>query len=101
MERVATDADVVAFLTGVLGKVFVARNTGGLESASRQLLLLVRHQVGNEGEHIDREPLRTAIEDSDLGVGDTTAEPRFDVRLVLLETNATSWSSSHFAGLVD
>ena len=90
--RVSASSDVVALLAGGLGQVLVASHTGGLKGASSQLLLLVGHKVSNEGEDIDIGLLGTAIVDSDLGVGDTSAESRLNIRLVLLETNATSRS---------
>ncbi len=48
--------------------------------------------MSNERENIDGHLLGTAIIDSDLGVWDTTTKSRLDVRLVLLEANATSGS---------
>ena len=87
--RVSASSDVVTFLAGVLDKVLVAGHTGSFKGASGQLLLLVRHKVGNEGEHIDVSLLGSTVINSDLGIGDTSAESRLDIRLVLLETNAT------------
>lgn len=92
VERVGTSADVVAFLASGLGQVLVAGHTGSLQGAGGQLLLLVGHQVGDEGELVDRDLLGSAVIDSNLGVGDTSAESRLDVRLVLLKSNATSRS---------
>jgi hypothetical protein len=89
VERVATSTDVVSVLAGVLQQVLVASNTGGLKGAGCDLLLLVRDKMGHKGEHIYSGSLGTAVEDSDLGIGDTTAEPRLDVRLVLLKAAAT------------
>ena len=48
--------------------------------------------MSNEWELVDVGLLGSTIIDADLWVWDTTAETRLDVRLVLLETNATSWS---------
>lgn len=92
MERVSTASDVVTFFAGGLHEVLVAGNASSLKSAGGQLLLLVGDKVGNERELIDVGLLGSAVIDSDLGVGDTTAETRLNVRLVLLETNATSRS---------
>ena len=92
VERVGTATNVVTFLAGGLDKVLVACDTSGFKSASGQLFLLIGDQVGNEWELIDRGLLGSAIINSDLGIWDTTAETRLNVRLVLLETNATSWS---------
>lgn len=92
VERVRAGSNVVAFLAGGLGKVLVAGHTGSLEGASGQLLLLVGHQVSNEGEHIDAGSLGSAVKNPDLGIGDTSAESRLNIRLVLLEAHAASRS---------
>ena len=92
VERVSAGSDVVTLLTGGLHQVLVARHTGSLKGASGQLLLLVGHQVSNEGEDIDVGLLGSAVINSDLRVGDTSAESGFNIRLVLLEANATSRS---------
>lgn len=73
--RVAAGADVVTLLAGGLDQILVASNTGCLQGAGSQLLFLIRDKVGNEREEIDRGSLCTAVKDSDLGIGDTTAEP--------------------------
>jgi hypothetical protein len=96
--RVATGTDVVTFLSGCLGEVLVGLHTGRLKGASGQLLLLVGHEVDDEGEHIDGGSLGTAIKNSDLGVRDTTAEPGLDVHLVLLEACATRRSCGNEEG---
>ena len=92
VEGVAAGADVVALFAGVLRQVLVAGNASGLQGAGSQLLFLVRHQVADEGEVVDGGALGTAVEDADLGIGDTSAEARLDVRLVLLEAAATCGS---------
>lgn len=92
VEGVGTSSDVVTLLSSGLGQVLVAGDTGSLQSAGSQLLLLVRHQVSDEGESIDTDLLGSAIVNPDLSIGDTSAESRLDIRLVLLETHATSRS---------
>lgn len=79
--RVGTDAEMEAFLAGNLDEVLVGANTGGLEGLRAQLLQLVRHHVDAQREVIDGGALAAKIEDADLGVGDTTVEPRLRVRL--------------------
>lgn len=76
-----TDAEMKAFLAGNLDEVLVGANTGGLEGLRAQLLQLVRHHVDAQREVIDGGALAAKIEDADLGVGDTTVEPRLRVRL--------------------
>jgi hypothetical protein len=93
--RVDSAADVVTLLTGGLHQVLVAGHTGGLQGASRKLLLLARHQVAHERESINVGLLGTAVENSDLSIRNTSQVPRLDVRLVLLESHATGRSSSH------
>lgn len=84
---------MVSLLSAILQQVLVASNTGGLKGGGGDLLLLVGHKVSNEREHIYSGFLGTAVEDSDLGIGDTSAESRLDVRLILLKAAATrrSW----------
>mmetsp|Transcript_29965 Transcript_29965/g.26532 ORF Transcript_29965/g.26532 Transcript_29965/m.26532 type:complete len:94 (+) Transcript_29965:385-666(+) len=88
-------ADVERFLAATLDHVLVAGNASGLQSGGRELLLLVRHQVGHEGELVHISLLGSAIEDSDLSIGNTSAESALDVGLILLKSGATSRSSSH------
>mmetsp|Transcript_5413 Transcript_5413/g.8170 ORF Transcript_5413/g.8170 Transcript_5413/m.8170 type:complete len:220 (-) Transcript_5413:34-693(-) len=89
------NTDVVGFLSGVLGEVLVAGNTGSLKGLTGQLFLLIRHQVNNAWKVIYPSLLLAYIIDSDLGVWDTTTVPRLDERLVLLETVAPCRSSAH------
>ena len=64
-----------------LDEVLVGADTGGLEGLGAQLLILVGHEVDAEREVIDLGALSAQIEDSDLGIGDTTVEPGLRVRL--------------------
>ena len=63
------DPQVERVLSRGLDDVLVAANTGGLEGLRRDLLVLVRDQVGAEGEVIDRGPLSAQVEDPNLGIG--------------------------------
>jgi len=99
VERVSADTQVEAFLSGVLDKVFVGANTRGLEGFGAQLLILVGNKVDAEREVIDVGALSAKIEDADLGVGDTTVEPRLGIRLVLAVSVAASRTASHFVGV--
>ena len=81
MVRVGTDTEVETFLAGSLDEVLVGANTGGLKSLRAQLLILVGDEVDAEREVIDTGLLATKIEDTNLGVGNTTVEPRLGVRL--------------------
>jgi hypothetical protein len=92
MEGMGSATDVESILTTSLDHVFIARNTGSLQSRGSQLLLLVRHQMGNERKVIHVGLLSSAVEDSDLGVGDTSTKPTLNVGFVLLESGATSRS---------
>jgi hypothetical protein len=92
VERVSTASDVITFLAGGLHQVLVAGDTSGFKGACSQLLLLIRDKVGNERELINRSLLGSAIINSDLSIRDTAAKAGLNVRLVLLETNATSRS---------
>ena len=81
MVGVGTDAEVETVLSGVLDHVLVGADTGGFEGLGTQLLVLVGDEVDAEREVIDLGALSAQIEDSDLGVGDTTVEPGLRIRL--------------------
>ena len=81
VEGVGADAQVETFLSGNLDEVLVGADTGGLEGLGTQLLILVGDEVDAEGEVINLGALPAQVEDSDLGVGDTTVEPGLRVRL--------------------
>lgn len=64
-----------------VGDSLVGADTGGLEGLRAELLILVGDEVHAEGEVVNLRTLAAEIEDPDLGVGDTTVEPGFGVRL--------------------
>lgn len=70
VEGVGPDPQVERVLSRGLDDVLVAANTSGFQSFGRDLLVLVRDQVGTEGEVLDGGPLSAQVEDSNLGVGD-------------------------------
>jgi hypothetical protein len=76
-----TDTEMETFLSGNLDQVLVGTNTGSLKSLRAQLLILVGNQVDAQWELIDVCTLSAQVEDSDLGIRDTTVEPRLRVRL--------------------
>jgi len=96
VEGVGADPHVKTILSGDLDKVLVGANTGGFESLRGKLLVLVGDQVDAQGELVDTSPLAAQVKDLDLGVGDTTVEPRLRVRLVLAVAVATSRTAGHF-----
>lgn len=96
VEGVSADAQVETLLSGNLDEVLVGANTGGLEGLGTQLLILVGDEVDAEREVVDGSALAAKIVDSNLGVGDTTVEPRLRVRLVLAVAVATGWTTRHF-----
>jgi hypothetical protein len=63
---VDTDTQVERVLTRGLGDVLVGTDTGSLESLRGDLLVLVAHKVGAEGEVIDGSLLAAKIVDADL-----------------------------------
>mmetsp|Transcript_35914 Transcript_35914/g.86773 ORF Transcript_35914/g.86773 Transcript_35914/m.86773 type:complete len:215 (+) Transcript_35914:354-998(+) len=95
MVRVGTHTNVVVILSDSLSQMLIDGNTGSLKSFRRDLLLLVTDQMGDKGKQIDRSLLGTDIVNTDLRFGDTTTVTRLDVRLVLLVTVATSWTTTH------
>lgn len=83
VEGVQTHTDVELVLSAVLHHVLVAANTSSLQGFGRQLLVLVGDQVHAQREVLHAGLLATQIEDTDLGIGHTTTEPRLGVRLIL------------------
>ena len=61
--------------------VFISANTGSLESLGREILILVRDYIHTGREVVNTGLLTAQIEDTDLGVGNTTVEARLGVRL--------------------
>lgn len=81
VEGVGSDSEMERLLSSVLGEVLVGANTGGLKSLGAQLFILVGDEVNAEGEVIDVRLLSAEIEDSNLGVRDTTVESGLGIRL--------------------
>ena len=79
-----SDPHVEGLLAAVHHHVLVGANTASLKGFGTDLLVLVGDEVASVGEVIDVSALAAKIVDTDLGIGDTTAIPRLDVRLVLL-----------------
>jgi hypothetical protein len=75
------DSEMETFLASNLDEVLVGADTGGFESLRAQLLIFVGDEVDAEREVVDRRTLSAEIEDANLGVGDTTVEPRLGIRL--------------------
>jgi len=96
VERVASHTKVERLFAARVGHVLVDHNTSSLESLRRKLFELTGHQVNAEGEVLNFGGFVSDIIDSDLGVWDTTAKARLDVRLVLAitVTNVCRGSSS-------
>ena len=63
------------------GIVLVGADTSGLESFGGELFIFVGDHVDAEREFIDVRTLAAEVEDTDLGIGDTTIEAGFGVRL--------------------
>merc|ERR1719258_507635 len=95
MKRVRPGSNVVGLLAAHLDEVLVARDARRLPSIGRDLLLLVGHQMGDEGELVDGRLFVAAVEDADLRVRDTSTIPRLDVGLVLLEARAARGAAAH------
>jgi hypothetical protein len=76
-----------SFATGVfclevdIGDILVGTNTGGFQSLRGELFIFVGDEVNAEGEVVDVGLLTSQIEDTDLGVGNTTVEPGLGVGL--------------------
>lgn len=87
--RVHANSHVEAVLASHLGDVLVRANSSSLESLRGELLELVRDEVDAGREVVYRRLLAAKIEDSDLGIRDTTAVARLNVRLAVDEAVAT------------
>ena len=66
----------------MLGTYLVSANTASFQSFGRQLLVFIRNQVNAEWEIFYASLLSTQVENSDLGIGDTSTETRLRVWLV-------------------
>jgi len=95
VERVGSDTHVERVLSARLDEVFVAANTSSLEGLGTQLFILVGDQVDTERELVDTRTLAAEIEDSDLGIGDTTVEAGLGVRLILTVAVISRGTTSH------
>ena len=60
------DAQVERVLARGRGHVLVGADTRGLERLARQLLVLVRHEVGAEWEFIDGRAFASQVENANL-----------------------------------
>jgi hypothetical protein len=89
------DTHVEGVLTTGLGHVLVTADTTSFKSFSGKLFILVGNEMNAEREVVDRSLLTTKIVDSQLGIGDTTAESALGVRLVLTVTITPCWTATH------
>ena len=90
-----SDSHVEGFLTALGNHVLVSGNTGGLKGLGGELLLLSGNEMDTSGELFPSPLLHTSIVHTELGVGDTSVESGFGVRLVLLVSEALGGSASH------
>jgi hypothetical protein len=74
VEGVSTDSHVETILSSNFDKILVGANTGSFEGLRRKLFVLVRNQVDAKGEFVNTGTLASQIEDTNLGVGNTTVE---------------------------
>jgi hypothetical protein len=81
VEGVDADTEVETFLTGDLHEVLVGTDTSGFQSLGGKLFIFVGDEVNAEGEVVDVSLLTSQIEDTDLGIGNTTVEPGLGVGL--------------------
>merc|ERR1719458_1287579 len=100
VERMNSHPDVETFLAAVLDKVLVAANPSSLKGLRGELLELIRNEMDREGELVHTGPLPAQIEDPDLWVGDTTAEPTLGVGLVLAVAVALGRPPTHLGLLL-
>lgn len=82
-------------LSAVLDHVLVGTDTSSFESFRGKMLTLVGHHVHTGRELIDSCSLLSKIIDSDLRIGDSSAEARLGIRLVLDITVTPGRSATH------
>jgi hypothetical protein len=99
VEGVGADTQVETFLTGDLDEVLVGTDTGSFESFGGKLFVFVGDHVDAQGEVVHGSLLTTQVEDTDLGVGNTTVEPGLRVRLVLAVAVTSRGTTGHFDGI--
>ena len=75
VEGVASDTHVETVLSGNLDEVLVGADTSGFESLGAQLFVFIGDEMDAEREFIDTGTLPSEIEDTDLGIWNTTVEP--------------------------
>jgi hypothetical protein len=90
-----SDSHVEGFFTALGDQVLVSGNTGGFEGLGGELLLLSRNEMDASRESLPSELLHSTVEHTELGVGYTSVESRFGVRLVFLVSVALGGSASH------
>lgn len=100
VEWVASDTHVETVLSSNLDEILVGANTGGFKSLGAQLFVLIGNEMDAERELVDTGTLSSKIEDTDLRIWDTTVESGLWVWLVLAVTVTTSWTTTHFDGLL-
>ncbi|GMT32331.1 hypothetical protein PFISCL1PPCAC_23628, partial [Pristionchus fissidentatus] len=93
--RVLSDTHVEGVLSAVLDEVLVGANASSLKSLRGEMLTLVGDHVHASGELVNGGSLSAEIEDSDLSIGDSSAETRLGVRLVLDVPVASCRSATH------
>jgi len=96
VEGVQAHAQVERVLSCDLGHVLVDHNTAGLERLGRQLLVLAGHEVHAQREVLHGRGLAAHVIDLNLGVRNSAAEARLNVRLVLAVAVAFGRAASHF-----
>lgn len=82
VEWMNSHADVELIFSAELHQVLVAANATSFQSFSAQLFKFIGHEMNAEWEVIDESSLSAQIEDTNLGVWNTSTETRFRIRLV-------------------
>jgi len=95
VEGMHADAEMERVLSGCLAYILVGTNTGGFKGLGRNLLILVRDEVGTEREVVNASALATQVEDADLWIWHTTIIPGFGIWLVFAVSVAACRATSH------
>lgn len=82
MEWMQSHPNVELIFAAEFHQVFVAANTTGFQSFRAQLFIFIRDEMNAQWEVIDESSLSAQVENTDLGIWNTTTETRLRVRLV-------------------
>lgn len=94
VEWMQAHSDVELVLTAVLHQVLVATNASSFQSFTTQLFVFIRNQMNTQGKILNCSFFSSQIKYTNFWIRDTTAKPRFRVRLIFAIAVAGGWNKS-------